>query len=101
MKRLQIPPKAPSASQRNRDCRNSYVASPRPNHTYTRSSSYRSMSVQGTTSHGLATPSFKLRRHQAKKEILRRALTPPVRTPSWRWWNFRPLPSRLSNMSMA
>lgn len=40
--------------------------------------------------------------HKARREVLRRALTPP--TPprlSWRWLNFRPTPSRLSNMSIT
>ncbi|OMP04624.1 hypothetical protein COLO4_09450 [Corchorus olitorius] len=39
--------------------------------------------------------------YSANKEILRRALTPPNRKMTLRWWNFRPTPSRLSNMSMA
>ncbi|KAL3503257.1 hypothetical protein ACH5RR_037706 [Cinchona calisaya] len=42
----------------------------------------------------------KFRRKQARKEILRRALTPPARRPTLRWLNFRPTPSRLCNMSM-
>lgn len=47
-------------------------------------------------------PSYydKFRRKQAKKEILRRALTPPVRRPTLRWLDFRPTPSRLRNMSV-
>ncbi|XP_050219229.1 uncharacterized protein LOC126669726 [Mercurialis annua] len=51
--------------------------------------------------HGYVVPNDKMRKHQASKEILRRALTPPHRKMSLRWWNFRPTPSRLSNMSMA
>uniref|UniRef100_A0A2P2L064 Uncharacterized protein n=1 Tax=Rhizophora mucronata TaxID=61149 RepID=A0A2P2L064_RHIMU len=51
--------------------------------------------------HGYAVPSDKLRRRHANKEILRRALTPPNRGLTCRCWNFRPIPSRLSNMSMA
>lgn len=43
----------------------------------------------------------KFRRREAKKEILRRALTPPVKRPTLRWLDFRPTPSRLCNMSMA
>ncbi|CAN1346988.1 hypothetical protein LINPERPRIM_LOCUS40950 [Linum perenne] len=35
------------------------------------------------------------------REVLRRALMPPSKRPSLRWLNFRPTPSRLSNMSMA
>ncbi|XP_062170162.1 uncharacterized protein LOC133875908 [Alnus glutinosa] len=53
-------------------------------------------------SHGYAVPAGeKLRRNNASKEVLRRALTPPIRRFSLRWLNFRPKPSRLSNMSAA
>ncbi|KAK1407084.1 hypothetical protein QVD17_38695 [Tagetes erecta] len=41
------------------------------------------------------------RRQRASKEIVRRALTPPARRLTWRWFDFRPTPSRLSVMSMA
>ncbi|GKC11892.1 hypothetical protein Tco_1008674 [Tanacetum coccineum] len=41
------------------------------------------------------------RRRRASKEIVRRALTPPARRLTWRWFDFRPTPSRLSVMSMA
>lgn len=44
----------------------------------------------------------KLKRRPARHanmEIVKRALTPPIRRLSLRWWNFRPTPSRLSNMS--
>ncbi|KAJ0578611.1 hypothetical protein HanIR_Chr05g0249871 [Helianthus annuus] len=41
------------------------------------------------------------RRHHASKEMVRRALTPPARRLTWRWFDFRPTPSRLSVMSMA
>ncbi|CAI9088561.1 OLC1v1022916C1 [Oldenlandia corymbosa var. corymbosa] len=41
----------------------------------------------------------RFRRKQAKKEILRRALTPPVKRPTLRWLDFRPTPSRLRVMS--
>ncbi|KAJ0548133.1 hypothetical protein HanIR_Chr08g0380131 [Helianthus annuus] len=37
----------------------------------------------------------------ATKVMVRRALTPPARRLSWRWFDFRPTPSRLSVMSMA
>ncbi|KAK9072313.1 hypothetical protein SSX86_008746 [Deinandra increscens subsp. villosa] len=40
------------------------------------------------------------RRQHASKEMVRRALTPPARRLSWRWFDFRPTPSRLSVMSM-
>ncbi|KAI3769247.1 hypothetical protein L6452_00348 [Arctium lappa] len=36
------------------------------------------------------------RRRRASKEIVRRALTPPVRKLTKRWLDFRPTPSRLS-----
>ncbi|XP_022735571.1 uncharacterized protein LOC111288890 [Durio zibethinus] len=52
--------------------------------------------------HGYMIPGEKnMRRYSANKEILMRALTPPNRKMTLRWWNFRPTPSRLSNMSMA
>ncbi|KHN36790.1 hypothetical protein glysoja_001521 [Glycine soja] len=50
--------------------------------------------------HGYMEPGEKKRR-VASKEILRRALTPPPKRLALRWLNFRPTPSRLSNMSMA
>ncbi|KAF4400126.1 hypothetical protein CsatB_011559 [Cannabis sativa] len=37
----------------------------------------------------------------AGEVLIRRALTPPKRRMTLRWWNFRSTPSRLSNMSMA
>ncbi|KAM7280208.1 hypothetical protein ACFE04_007342 [Oxalis oulophora] len=57
-------------------------------------------------SHGYVVPNQKtMKRNQANREILRRALTPPSsksgRLTLIRRWNFRPTPSRLSNMSMA
>ncbi|OMO80375.1 hypothetical protein CCACVL1_13008 [Corchorus capsularis] len=52
--------------------------------------------------HGYMVPRQNMRKsYSANKEILRRALTPPNRKMTLRWWNFRPTPSRLSNMSMA
>ncbi|TKY49066.1 hypothetical protein E2542_SST26492 [Spatholobus suberectus] len=50
--------------------------------------------------HGYVVPGEKKKR-VASKEILRRALTPPPKRLGLRWLNFRPTPSRLSNMSMA
>ncbi|KAL2331469.1 hypothetical protein Fmac_019050 [Flemingia macrophylla] len=50
--------------------------------------------------HGYVVPGEKKRR-LASKEILRRALMPPTKRLGLRWLNFRPTPSRLSNMSMA
>lgn len=37
----------------------------------------------------------------AGEVLIKKALTPPKRRLTLRWWNFRPTPSRLSNMSMA
>ncbi|PON81870.1 hypothetical protein TorRG33x02_223860 [Trema orientale] len=37
----------------------------------------------------------------AGEVLIQRALTPPKRRLTLRWWNFRPTPSRLSSMSMA
>lgn len=55
--------------------------------------------------HGYALPTEdKTKRTvQGYEEVLKRALTPPSahRTISFRWWNFRPTPSRLSTMSTA
>ncbi|KAL4619523.1 hypothetical protein ACB092_06G085200 [Castanea dentata] len=54
------------------------------------------------TRHGYAVPHAEtLKKHSARKEVLRRALIPPPRRFSLRWFNFRPTPSRLSNMSVA
>ncbi|XP_058218332.1 uncharacterized protein LOC131329251 [Rhododendron vialii] len=73
-------------------------SSPRPQRMCTRSSSCNSRPIRGVC-HEIPIPGNRLRRHRADKEILRRALTPPVRRQSRRWWNFRPMPSRLCNMS--
>ncbi|KAJ6966507.1 hypothetical protein NC652_004151 [Populus alba x Populus x berolinensis] len=83
--RLQ-PPARQSLGEGNRVRRNNQEASisPRPRST-----------------HGYLVPSDKLRRNQANTEILRRALAPPNRRLTLRWFNFQPTPSRLSNMSMA
>ncbi|KAK8647946.1 hypothetical protein V6N13_121670 [Hibiscus sabdariffa] len=51
--------------------------------------------------HGYMLPRQNMRRYSGNKEIIRRAITPPNRKMTLRWWNFRPTPSRLSNMSMA
>lgn len=51
--------------------------------------------------HGYVVPGERLKKRVASKEILRRALTPPPRRLGLRWLNFKPTPSRLSNMSMA
>nr|KYP33115.1 hypothetical protein KK1_046062 [Cajanus cajan] len=59
--------------------------------------SYRPSLVQGAHG-GFLVPKML----QGNKEVLRRALTPPTtRRIGFRWLNFRPTPSRLSNMSTA
>ncbi|KAE8125762.1 hypothetical protein FH972_020536 [Carpinus fangiana] len=91
----------------NRGRKNRYVLpssssspSPRPPPVCTCSNRPGSVSC---ISHGYAVPAGeKLRRNNnASKEVLRRALAPPIRRLSLRWLNFRPKPSRLSNMSVA
>ncbi|KAL9366474.1 hypothetical protein Peur_037673 [Populus x canadensis] len=97
--RLQ-PPARQSLGEGNRVRKNNQVASisPRPRSTCTCSN--RPGSVR-CSKHGYLVPSDKLRRNQANTEILRRALAPPNRRLTLRWFNFQPTPSRLSNMSMA
>ncbi|ESQ30144.1 hypothetical protein EUTSA_v10012270mg [Eutrema salsugineum] len=55
--------------------------------------------------HGYMVPSrekLMRRASDGNREILKRALTPPShRRISHHWWNFRPTPSRLCNMSSA
>ncbi|XP_010535119.1 PREDICTED: uncharacterized protein LOC104810490 [Tarenaya hassleriana] len=56
--------------------------------------------------HGYMVPSGEKkvvmrRASDGSREVLRRAMTPPGRRISLRWWNFRPTPSRLCNMSSA
>ncbi|GMJ13904.1 hypothetical protein like AT3G15518 [Hibiscus trionum] len=51
--------------------------------------------------HGYLVPRRNTRRSSGNKEMIRRAITPPNRKMTLRWWNFKPTPSRLSNMSMA
>ncbi|KAG9452699.1 hypothetical protein H6P81_005603 [Aristolochia fimbriata] len=54
---------------------------------------------------GHGSRSQKLMRNRGDREILKRALSPPVRPQHGRLglrrWSFRPVPSRLSNMSKA
>ncbi|XP_041028992.1 uncharacterized protein LOC121268796 [Juglans microcarpa x Juglans regia] len=85
----------------NRGRKNNYVlASPRAGRSGCTCSNHPG-SVR-CTRHGYAVPETTSRRRYGSKEVLvRRALTPPTRRLSLRWWNFRPTPSRLSNMSVA
>ncbi|KAL7186350.1 hypothetical protein ACSBR2_028152 [Camellia fascicularis] len=108
LERLQVPARPPSTTTRYRTAasqgfRSNCVASssPRPQQRIcTRSSSCSSRSVRSGRPE-FPVPRSNFRRQCADKEILRRALTPPVRRRSCRWWDFRPTPSRLCNMSMA
>ncbi|KAE8703231.1 NAC domain protein [Hibiscus syriacus] len=99
---LKIPPPAGEAAEENRGGRRSYIASSssssgrRPRCTC----SGRLGSVP-CSRHGYMVPKQNMRRYGGNKEILRRALAPPNRKMTLRWWNFKPTPSRLSNMSMA
>ncbi|KAG7577375.1 hypothetical protein ISN45_Aa03g016610 [Arabidopsis thaliana x Arabidopsis arenosa] len=52
--------------------------------------------------HGFMVPSDERLMRKASdgsREVLRRALTPPIRPMNLRWLNFRPTPSRLCKMS--
>ncbi|KAK8579203.1 hypothetical protein V6N13_142418 [Hibiscus sabdariffa] len=78
--------------------RRSYMASARPRPRCT------CMNQPGSapcSRHGYLVPRQNTKRCGGNKEIIRRAITPPNRKMTLRWWNFRPTPSRLSNMSMA
>ncbi|KAM7504038.1 hypothetical protein LguiB_002942 [Lonicera macranthoides] len=72
----------------------------RPHHIKNSSLSQGSRFGRGTRKQTML-PANKFKRHHAKKEMLRRALTPAVRQPTWRWCDFQPTPSRLSNMSTS
>ncbi|EOY12851.1 hypothetical protein QUC31_002020 [Theobroma cacao] len=102
---LDIPAKASTAgdaTEENQGRQKSYMSSssssPRPRPRCTCSNHPGSVPC---SRHGYMVPRQNMRRNSANKEILRRALTPPNRKMTLRWWNFRPTPSRLSNMSMA
>ncbi|RWR84476.1 hypothetical protein CKAN_01329200 [Cinnamomum micranthum f. kanehirae] len=82
-----------------------------PGRQVTKSSSFRnkcpaSPRPRSGSAHrdGSTAPVQKLRRRHGDREVLRRALSPPVRRSAQSLqhrWNFRPTPSRLCNMSMA
>ncbi|KAK8622759.1 hypothetical protein V6N13_117661 [Hibiscus sabdariffa] len=96
---LQIPSPAGDAAEENRGRRKSYMASSsgrRP-----RCTCLNRPGSAPCSRHGYMVPKQNMRRYGANKEILRRALAPPNRKMRLRWWNFKPTPSRLSNMSMA
>lgn len=71
---------------------------------YSISMQMRSMSLQTASVKQIrreAAIRKKLKGRKGDREVVKRALTRPIRRPSLRWLNFRPTPSRLSNMSMA
>ncbi|KAM7495485.1 hypothetical protein LguiB_030094 [Lonicera macranthoides] len=105
MERLQISAKGSSSSssciglEKYCDLRKSCgsSASSRALYRETGSSlSPRSRLVRAVKRHESGAPNYKLRHRHANKEIVRRALTPPVKRLNWRWYNFQPTPSRLS-----
>lgn len=81
------------------------AASPRTGYVHRTAAGGLSRQVSRSTTRGLRSEmgvyGDKFRRREAKKEILRRALTPPAKRPTLRWLDFQPTPSRLCNMSMA
>ncbi|XP_058097352.1 uncharacterized protein LOC131242589 [Magnolia sinica] len=77
---------------------NSPSASPRPQQTCTCSPSDHPGSFR-CSRHKPVDPTKWPRRRHTSREILRRALSPSAS--GHRRWNFRPIPSRLCNMSMA
>lgn len=106
IQRLPIPPREPALAtarcrvEKNFNCRNGYQVSPRPHRLYTSLTQHDSRMVKVFRPKAKTVPPHdRLRRRQANREITTRALTPPCRRPSWRWWNFRPTPSRPSKMS--
>ncbi|KAJ4726259.1 hypothetical protein OWV82_005001 [Melia azedarach] len=96
--KLLLPATRPSmAANVTRNRRSSYVASsPRARSVCTCSNHPGSTRC---SRHGYLVP--RERSKNGNKEVIKRALTPTNRRLSLRWWNFRPTPSRLSNMSMA
>ncbi|PIA40771.1 hypothetical protein AQUCO_02400083v1 [Aquilegia coerulea] len=75
------------------------VSSPRSRSTTTYISISSLASPQRCSHRELAVSGDILRRRYSSRELLKRALAPPVHRSSQRWWNFRPTPSRLSRMS--
>ncbi|KAL4272365.1 hypothetical protein GQ457_13G003250 [Hibiscus cannabinus] len=99
--RHEIPAPAGDAAEENRGRRKTYTTSSSGRRRPRCTCSSRSGSAP-CRRHGYMLPKQSTRRCGANKEILRRALAPPPnRKMIVRWWNFKPTPSRLSNMSMA
>ncbi|MBA0625374.1 hypothetical protein Godav_010577 [Gossypium davidsonii] len=90
--------------EENRSRRRSYMASPSSSSSSPRLRPRCTCSNQPGSApcskHGYMVPRQNMKRYSGNKEIIRRAIT-PNRKMTLRWWNFRPTPSRLSNMTMA
>lgn len=92
-----ILPAKPSAAAGNKSC----VTSPKARSIVHSTSLLNHSGPFQCSRRRYAVSGERLRKGHADKVILRRALSPPARRSSLRWLNFRPTPSRLSNMSVA
>ncbi|KAB1669527.1 hypothetical protein ERO13_D05G360000v2 [Gossypium hirsutum] len=101
---LETPGTAGDLKGENRSRRRSYMASPSSSSSSPRLRPRCTCSNQPGSApcskHGYMVPRQNTKRYGGNKEIIRRAIT-PNRKMTLRWWNFRPTPSRLSNMTMA
>ncbi|KAK4439215.1 hypothetical protein Salat_0256400 [Sesamum alatum] len=100
-KRLPPPARPPTSAVRGGSDKNFNIPKRYPASFRSHNFAYRGVSTAPGSRYRfeMAVPENRLRRRQASKEIVRRALTPPCQRPSWRWRNFRPTPSRFSNIS--
>ncbi|GMJ10207.1 hypothetical protein HRI_004689900 [Hibiscus trionum] len=97
----EISPPAGDTAEENRGRRKTYMTSSSSGRRSRCTCSSRPGSAP-CRRHGYMVPRQSMRRFGANKEILRRALAPsPNRKMTLRRWNFKPTPSRLSNMPMA
>ncbi|KAM7498740.1 hypothetical protein LguiA_023154 [Lonicera macranthoides] len=100
MHQIQVKVSPPAVGNRLENYHEKELPTARPHHIKNSSLSQGSRFGRGTRKQTML-PANKFKRHHAKKEMLRRALTPAVRQPTWRWCDFQPTPSRLSNMSTS
>lgn len=100
MHQIQVKGSPPAVGNRFEKYHEKELPTARPHHTKNSSLSQGSRFGKGTCKQTML-PANKFKRHHAKKEMLRRALTPPVRQPTWQWCDFQQTPSRLSNMSTS
>ncbi|KAK9004970.1 hypothetical protein V6N11_042420 [Hibiscus sabdariffa] len=97
----EVPAPAGDAAEKNRGRRKTYMT-PSSSGRRPRCTCLSRPGLAPCRRHGYMLPKQSMRRYGANKEVLRRALAPPPnRKMTVRWWNFKPTPSRLSNMSMA